>query len=100
MSSNVLSEIERRIRGIEEELGISGAITFARGRPTCEECLRIEVDAIDDFIKIVAAMVRQGIAMGTLPILILERVTSTSVAVYAVDMCNQVIASLELELRY
>jgi len=100
MSSAVVSEIEKRIRGIEEELGISGAITFARGRPTCEECLRIEVDSVDDFISVVAAMVRHGVAMGTLPILILERITSTSVAVYSVDMCNQVIASLELELKY
>ncbi len=99
-AEQILKDVEQRIKSVEEELNVSGAIVVAEGRPSCSECMKIEVDTIEDFQKVLAALVRQGIAMGTLPILVLVRKTSNSIAVYGVDMCNQVIASLELELRY
>jgi len=99
-AEQILRGIEELVKKVEEELNIAGAIVVAEGRPSCSECLKIEVDTMEDFEKVLAALVRQGIAMGTLPILLLVRRTSNSIAVYGVDICNQVIASLELELRY
>jgi len=96
----IVNEVLESVRRVEEELNISGAIIIAEGRPSCSDCLRIEVDNVEGFTRVLAAMVRHGIAMGTLPILVMIRRTSNSVAVYGVDMCNQVIASLELEVKY
>lgn len=96
----IVNDILEAVKRVEEELNISGAIVVAEGRPSCTDCMRIEVDSVEDFIKVLAAMVRQGIAMGTLPILVMMRKTSNSIAIYGVDMGNQVIASLELELKY
>ena len=99
-ADRIVDEVLESVRKVEEELNISGAIVVAEGRPSCTDCMRIEVDSVKDFMKVLAAMVRQGIAMGSLPVLVMIRRTSNSVAVYGVDMCNQVILSLELELRY
>ncbi|NPA96470.1 MAG: hypothetical protein GXO32_02570 [Crenarchaeota archaeon] len=99
-ADKILGDLMESVRKVEEELNISGAIVIAEGRPSCSDCLRIEVDSVKDFTRVLAAMVRQGIAVGSLPILVLIRRTSNSVAIYGVNMCDQVIVSLELELKY
>ncbi len=97
-------EIENRvieaISRAEEELGLSGAVVFVDGTASCSQCIRIEVSDPDSFTKAVVALLRQGIATGALPIIVVKRRTTTSLSFYALDIVNNVMVTLELEMKY
>ncbi len=93
-------KIVNGIKSVEEELGIADAIALVDGSPSCPQCLRIEVNDADSFLRILYVLARQGIATGALPLIVLRKKTTSLIAFYIVDPSNQLIVSLEHEIKY
>jgi len=101
LAISVLEEkISSGIKSIEEELGVAGIIAIAEGSPSCPHCLRIEVNDVDSFLKILEVLAKQGIATGTLPIIVLKKKTTNRIAYYIVNPADQLIVALEHEIKY
>ncbi len=96
----VINKIENSIRIVEEELGVAQAVTLIEGVVTCDDCLRIEVCDEDSFIKALAALVKQGLATGSLPIIVAKKVSSSELRYVAVNTVDRVMLSLSMEIKY
>lgn len=88
------------IKSIEEELGVADVIALVDGKPSCPQCLRIEVGDVDSFLRILYVLAKQSIATGAVPIIVLKRRTPSSVSFYIVSPTDQLIVSLEHEIKY
>jgi hypothetical protein len=86
--------IEEAIEGIESELGVVGAVILAKGSVACEEkCVRIFVEDLESFKKILVALVKQGISTGGLPIVVLENERVDTVEFSIVDYIDGLIVT-------
>ena len=98
---NEKKSIEELVREVEAELGISNAVVFAKGNVVCEEsrCIKIFVYDYDSFKNILIALVRQGVATGGLPILVIEKEGISGVEYYIVDYIDGLVVEYVSERR-
>ncbi|RLG77938.1 MAG: hypothetical protein DRO12_00660 [Thermoprotei archaeon] len=92
----VEESLNKMISKVVEELGLIDAVVFVDGRAECVNCVRIQVSNEESFAKALAALLRQGISTGTLPIIVTKFVDRNSLRYSAVDYVNQVVVELSL----
>lgn len=93
-------EVRETISHVESELNIEGAVVLVEGAPYCSEsrCIRVSVHNLESFKRLLYSLARQGIATGALPLFVLRRCTSTSLAYYILNPVYDLIVEYAIEL--
>ncbi|MEL9940603.1 MAG: hypothetical protein QW348_02270 [Ignisphaera sp.] len=81
------------VSSIETELGVSGAIVFAKGKPICPDnrCIKVFVKDLESFGKILVALAKQGISTGGLPIIVVEHEEADTIEYYILDYIDSLL---------